>query len=261
MFSNTQRQIEDCRVEKGSVTVWWLGQSGFAVKTPEGKLLLVDPYLTDAVSMGYKPYIHQRLIPPVLRPDEIRGVSAVLYTHTHMDHMDESTAVLLSLDPGVRFIGSADVRKKLVDALEIPQNQVIELAVGQDASVGDVSLRAYKAMHSPDAQSYLVTIGGLDGRRLYFCGDSVLFRGFEKVGRENEVDCAFLPINGQGGNMDPLGAAYAAHMLGAKAVVPSHYGMYADSTAEPKVFLSILGEKFPDIKCLILDPGEAYILK
>ena len=261
MFSNTQRQIEDYSVEKGSAAVWWLGQSGFAVKTPEGKLLLVDPYLTDAISMGYKPYIHQRLIPPVLRPDEIKGVSAVLYTHTHMDHMDETTAVLLSFDPAVRFIGSADVRKKLVDSLEIPQAQVIYLAIGEDASVGDISLLAYKAMHSPDAQSYLVTIGGPDGKKLYFCGDSVMFRGFEKIGREHVVDCAFLPINGQGGNMDPLGAAYAAHMLGAKTAVPAHYGMYADSTAEPRVFASILSEKFPEIRCLILEPGEAYVLK
>ena len=34
-------------VEKGSLGVFFLGQAGFLFKTSEGKLLAVDPYLSD----------------------------------------------------------------------------------------------------------------------------------------------------------------------------------------------------------------------
>ena len=33
----------------GTVQLYWLGQAGFAIKTEQGKILLIDPYFTDSV--------------------------------------------------------------------------------------------------------------------------------------------------------------------------------------------------------------------
>lgn len=256
MFEQVAETIRSTQPEPGQLAVWWLGQAGYACKTPGGALLLVDPYLTDAISKGYRPYIHDRLLPPVVQPDELTGVDGVIYTHTHMDHMDETTAVLLSMQPGVRFFGSQEVCDKLGGVLDIPESQLSPLPVGAKTQLKDLALTACKAVHSGGGQGYLLE---LEGRRFYFAGDTVLFRGLEAIGRSGGVECAFLPINGQGGNMDMLGAAWAAHMLGARQVVPGHYGMYIDSTADPERFCCLLGRKFPQIACRILQPGACQI--
>lgn len=257
MFTHVAKEIAATAPPAGQLAVWWLGQAGYACKTPGGTLLLIDPYLTDAISKGYRPYIHDRLLPPVVQPDELPGLGGVIYTHTHMDHMDETTAVVLSLQPQVRFIGSREVCDKLGDVLEIPQGQLCPLPVGERTTLGELAITACKAVHSGGGQGYLLELAG---RRFYFAGDTVLFRGLEKIGRDGGVDCAFLPINGQGGNMDMLGAAYAARLLGARRVVPGHYGMYIDSTADPQRFATLLERKFPEIECLLLQPGVCRML-
>ena len=46
----------DAAVPNGSLGLWWLGQAGFAFKTPAGRIVYVDPYLSDAVERlhGFK---------------------------------------------------------------------------------------------------------------------------------------------------------------------------------------------------------------
>ena len=39
----------DAEVPGGALGLWWLGQAGFVFKTPAGKIIYLDPYLSDAV--------------------------------------------------------------------------------------------------------------------------------------------------------------------------------------------------------------------
>jgi L-ascorbate 6-phosphate lactonase len=32
----------------GALTLWWLGQAGFILKSPAGKIVALDPYLSDS---------------------------------------------------------------------------------------------------------------------------------------------------------------------------------------------------------------------
>ena len=53
MSAELWQEIEQTRVQPGTVVLWWLYQSGVAVKTPGGTVALVDPYLSDSVLRSY----------------------------------------------------------------------------------------------------------------------------------------------------------------------------------------------------------------
>ena len=42
------KQIKAHRVPRKSVTIWWLGQAGFMVKTPGDKIAVIDPFLSNS---------------------------------------------------------------------------------------------------------------------------------------------------------------------------------------------------------------------
>lgn len=43
-------KISQTKVKPGSLAVCWLAQAGFVFKTSDGKIIYVDPYLTDYVA-------------------------------------------------------------------------------------------------------------------------------------------------------------------------------------------------------------------
>jgi len=48
MLRECRDSIRRHKVDKGHVGLWWLGQMGFLIKTPQGALLSVDAYLTNS---------------------------------------------------------------------------------------------------------------------------------------------------------------------------------------------------------------------
>lgn len=255
---NTTAQIKTRSIPPGSIGLWWLGQSGYALKNSSGEILYIDPYLTDTISAGYRPYIHARLIPPVVDPGADIPVISVLLTHDHQDHLDPNSIVILSEEPKVRFFGSAPVRQKLTEVLDIPADSVQALETDESTVSGGYRVTATKAVHSGGAVGYIIQSEGLT---LYFSGDTILFAGMKAIGQNFPLDYAFLCINGQQGNMDCRSAIHAAKLLHPRTIIPNHYGMYADNTVDPEKFAYLLAEQYPHFKCLIAQPGELIILK
>ena len=56
MSEPLSREITATDVPEGTLRMWWLGQAGFAFKTPAGRIVYADPYLSDAVERlhGFK---------------------------------------------------------------------------------------------------------------------------------------------------------------------------------------------------------------
>ena len=81
------------RVRPGSLTLWWLGQAGFVIKSPVGKLIVIDPYLSNSArAIGEQDGLNlDRLVPPPLAPPELVGVDLYAMTHSHIDHLDPET--------------------------------------------------------------------------------------------------------------------------------------------------------------------------
>ena len=87
--------------QPGQVAIRWLGQGGFAFRSPNGITWVVDPYLSDFGRSGPA----QRLVPPPVDPATI-FCDAVLCTHAHSDHADPvSLGAIAKASPDARVIG------------------------------------------------------------------------------------------------------------------------------------------------------------
>ena len=84
-----RQKIRETQVEPGSLAIFWLAQAGFVFKTSIGKVIYVDPYLTDYVQrvlpeygLGFK-----RMMASLIAPEEVEA-DYVISTHSHADHFD-----------------------------------------------------------------------------------------------------------------------------------------------------------------------------
>src|SRR6266850_542933 len=77
-----------------SFLLWWLGQSGFALRY-RGEMAVLDPYLSDSLTAKYaetdKP--HVRIKPIFIEPVWLAQslITVVSASHNHTDHLDADT--------------------------------------------------------------------------------------------------------------------------------------------------------------------------
>src|SRR5437762_8850382 len=95
----------------------WYGQSAFKIVTPSGKILLVDPWLSNPVFENAK--------------DEIaafKHVDLILVTHGHSDHVGD--AVAIGKKTGAKLVATFDLADALVKHLGYPAEQAQMDTVG-----------------------------------------------------------------------------------------------------------------------------------
>ena len=118
----TKKSLEDFRVPAGSLTLWWLGQAGFLIKSPSGVVVAVDPYLSNSCkAIGEQAGIDMdRLIPPPVSPADLAGIDLYALTHSHQDHLDPDTLGPYRAAGGTGpFLAPAETVEKLA-ALGVP---------------------------------------------------------------------------------------------------------------------------------------------
>src|SRR5918996_3442497 len=98
------RDIQEFRVERGAIGIWWFGQNGFIFKSPEGTLASVDMYLTDSCATLIPEMNMSRQVPVLVRPNEL-DVDVFTCTHNHQDHTDPETIRNLRNKDTMQFIG------------------------------------------------------------------------------------------------------------------------------------------------------------
>jgi len=166
----------------------------------EGRQLLVDPMLDPA---GARPPVedtdNDRRNPLVELPEPaevvVAGIDAVLVTHMHQDHFDDTAAQLLPKDVPVlcqpedaerlRRYGFTDVRP-----------------VEETARIDGIELRRTPARHGSGATAdELAPVSGYllrdsSGRALYIAGDTVLYEGVASVLDEQRPDAVVVNASG-----------------------------------------------------------------
>src|SRR5689334_13021117 len=77
----------------GTITLWWLGQAGFILKSPAGVTAVLDPYLSNSCkALGEQSGFNMdRQFPPPIAPEDLVGVQAYLMTHSQQDHVAPET--------------------------------------------------------------------------------------------------------------------------------------------------------------------------
>ena len=233
--------------DQTSFHLWWLGQSGFLIQW-HGRHLLFDPYLSDSLTEKYagtdKP--HVRMTELVVRPERLDFIDIVTSSHNHTDHFDAETLVpLLAANPKMALVVAEANRAFAAQRLNTPPEKLIGLDDGQSVTIENFELSAIPAAHDQLEQDengrhkylgYVVSFGDF---AVYHSGDTRLYDGMVERLRPFRIDVALLPINGHAldrrvaGNLSGTEAAWLAHEIGAKRLVPCHYDMFTFNTASP----------------------------
>lgn len=214
------------------MNIQWIGQSGYIVDLA-GVKLVIDPYLSNSIEelQGFK-----RMLP--ISPD-VKDLQAdyIYCTHNHLDHFDPQTILsILELYPGCKIIGPRSVIEH-AQQLKINTENLILLEPHQEFPLFDFKLTATPAIHSDPFSTGLLLQN--QRHKVYFSGDTEYSVEFAQLIAETigeKLDLLFVCINGKLGNMNTPEAVQFAQQLNPKLVIPNHYGMFAQNTADPADF-------------------------
>ena len=237
---------------EGRPRVWWLGQSGFLVHTPDATILF-DPYLSDSLTKKYattdKP--HTRLTEQVIDPALITGIDIITSSHNHTDHLDAETLLpLFAANPEAKLAIPRANRAFVLERLGPVESHLVEIDAGESLSCGKVTLHGIPAAHNTVERDengcckFLGFIAQVGGFTFYHSGDTMTHDDLIPAITPYQPDVAFLPINGNkperrvAGNLDGREAAEVAKAIGAKLAIPHHFDMFAFNTATPDLFIT-----------------------
>jgi L-ascorbate metabolism protein UlaG (beta-lactamase superfamily) len=230
-----------------SAAVTWLGHATVVVDL-DGQRVVTDPVLRRRV-------VHLRRDRAAAVPE---GVSGVLLSHLHYDHLDVPSLKAFARElPVVVPRGGAGLLRAFADVREIGPGESIELGgLRIDAVEADHDGRRHPGGARGPALGYVLR----GSRSVYFAGDTDLFAGMAAFA---PLDVALLPVAGWGkkvgpGHLDPQRAAAAVALLQPRVAVPIHWGTYrvgrrnAGSTAPAEAFARAAAQLAPDVRVEIL---------
>jgi L-ascorbate 6-phosphate lactonase len=264
-------EIEATVPPPGTLTVWWLGQSGFLIKSHAG-LLGVDLYLSEHLTRKYeateRPHIRMTRAP--IRGGDLRQMDLVLASHQHSDHLDPGTIPdLLAASPDAFLVLPESIRE-FTRQLGLPVDRLVGIETGYAVERAGFRVRAVPSAHErleTDEQGrhlYLGYVIESEGLRLYHSGDSLAYDGLaEQLGGER-FDVLFLPINGRDpargvpGNMSAAEAVELADRVRPRFVVPHHYDMFTFNTVPVEVFAAEARRLPEGVEPRILSCGERW---
>ncbi len=226
-------------VPPGSLTLWWLGQGGYVVKSPAGKLLVIDPYLSNsAKTIGDQVGVNlDRLVPPPLAPADMVGIDLYAMTHSHGDHLDPETLAGYRAAGGCGpYLAPAETVDKL-QSLGVPPDQIRMTWPNKVYTLGDLEIRATFAI--PFAGDDLTHVGYLvrvvGGCGVYFTGDTAYHEILALAVGPHKPDVLVAVINPAFRNMGPIEAARLARELNVQIAIPCHYDMFPDNSLPPRL--------------------------
>lgn len=265
------QEIATTVVPGGALSIWWLGQSGFVVKSSRATLV-IDPYLSDSLTHKYadSPRPHVRMTALAMEPQSLAPLDLVLCSHKHSDHMDGDTLrPLLAANPSA-LVGLPACLAAHAQEIGVPEPRQHPLVAGDVLSRAGFHVRAVPSAHEAldtDERGRHLFLGFViecAGVRLYHSGDSVVFPGLVDHLGSAPFDVLFLPINGRDpargvpGNMTAAEAVDLARAIKPRFIVPHHYDMFTFNTVPVSVFESEAARLPANVVARVLRCGERW---
>jgi L-ascorbate metabolism protein UlaG (beta-lactamase superfamily) len=193
------------------MNIIWLGHSGFRIEIGAA-VLLIDPWLTG-----------NPMFPAARRAEAIQGVTHILLTHGHGDHIGDAPGISKEIKAPVAAIYDLATYLQNRDGIE-----VIGFNKGGTIDLNGVKVTLVNACHSSSAGTDAVgSEGGFmiagEGHVIYLSGDTDIMADMEWMGDYHKPDVGILSAGGHF-TMDMARAAYAAkRYFNFKTVIPCHY--------------------------------------
>lgn len=246
----------------------WFGHAAFSITTPKGKIILIDPWITNPKNP--EALYSKNLI------EGLGKVDYILLTHGHRDHVGDAAEI--AKKTGAILICNPELAGNLIKLADFPakEGQTVPMGIGGEIQIadGEVTVAMTQAVHSssvfnPKAgpneaeRAYGGNPAGFvviikDGPTIYHTGDTAYFKDMETIGEEYQVDLALLNIGGHFG-MEPRMAAKAAKAVRAKLAVPHHFGTFEGITANSDPFSAEL--KKLNVPFYEMKPGETIVFR
>lgn len=257
----------------GSLAIWWLGQSGYVIKSRFGTLG-IDLYLSEHLTTKYagtsKP--HVRMTEAPVRGGELKNLDLVLSSHKHSDHLDPGTMPELLAASEAKLVLPVSLVEHAT-ALGLPSNRTVGMRAGEFYNAAEFNIRAIPSAHEgldTDERGdhlYLGFVIEADGVRLYHSGDCTVYEGLDDWLGPGPFDVMFLPINGRdpargvAGNMSAAEAVTLAARHRPKYVVPHHYDMFTFNTVPIAAFEAEAKRLPAGVTHKVLRCGERWEIK
>lgn len=244
----------------------WLGHATFYMQL-DGVKIITDPVFGDIPLI---PRLAEFPIDPkVLEPD------IVLLSHGHYDHLDLKSLDALDIyGKGVKVVMPLGLGSYLKDGAN-----GVELDWYGTTTYRGVTIDALPASHWHRRGvfdfnralwcSFSITSSK---RRLFFAGDTAMDGHFEEIKQKfAPIDTALLPIGAyqpreimKDNHLNPQEALEAAEILGAKEMLPYHYGTFKlsdEPIGEPYSWIKRLAVSSSKVDIKVVDVGEVYKLQ
>jgi len=222
-------------------TVKWLGHAACQITTAQGKVILIDPWITDNPSCPIK-------------KEDLTKVDLILVTHNHFDHMGLDIPYLVNAT-GATVI----VQPELAGQLQADGVNTANIIYGMGMNIGGtvevagIKVTMTQAFHSGNPVGFIVRLE--DGTTIYHAGDTGIFESMRLLGEIYQIDLALLPI-GSVFVMDPLQAAISLTLLKPKKVMPIHYRTFPILVQDAGEFIKLANEKSPGVEVAAIEPGQ-----
>lgn len=225
--------LDQCVVPRGSVALAWLGQAGFILKSPQGHILAIDPYLSNSCkAIGESINVNMdRQIPAPMRPRDLVRCDTLIFSHSHQDHVDPETIQPYLKAGGQSAIIAPHEAAARLKSLGVPPDKLTLTWPNQTHTAGDFTLKATFAipLGGDDLThvGYLVQVTG--GPRIYFTGDTDYNEILPLSVAPYEPDIMVSVINPAFRNLSPAQAAQLAKAVNPRWVIPCHHDLFPDN--------------------------------
>lgn len=194
-----------------------------SIKIRGSKIIYIDPYKIE---------------------EDYKDADYIFCTHSHYDHFspEDINKIIKNTTKIITVKSAEDDARKLT-------NNVMIVEPGREYAIDDISFKTTYAYNEnkqfhPKENGWVGFIINLDDVEYFIAGDTDNVPEIRNV----ECDVALLPVGGTY-TMTVEEAADLANSIGAKIVIPTHYGVIVGNADDGENFAKLVNNKRVEIKC------------